>query len=290
MTNPYITPGRVRAALQALELRPTRGMGQNFLVDPHALATIVEAADLQPSDVVLEIGPGLGVLTWELVARAAQVVAIELDKRLAARLQQEFAAQPRLHIVQGDVLDLPPERVLAEATGALPPYKVVANLPYAITSPVLRHLLEAAHKPHMIVVLVQWEVAQRIAAGPGDMSVLAHSVQIYATPEIVARVPASSFVPAPAVDSAVLRLHVRPQPAAIPDDVDGLMRIIKAGFLHARKKLSNALPGGVAAFGMPYTKQQVVDALRAAGVSPDRRAETVTLDEWAAVYRQLHGE
>ncbi len=292
MTNPYITPSRVRAALHALELRPTRGMGQNFLVDPQALSTIVEAADIQPTDVVLEIGPGLGVLTWELVARAGQVIAVELDKRLAARLQQEFATQAHLRLVQGDVLNLSPEQILilVDEAGALPLYKVVANLPYAITSPVLRHLLEAAHKPRMIVVLVQWEVAQRITAGPGDLSVLAHSVQIYAEPEIVARVPASSFVPAPAVDSAVLRLHVRSQPAAIPDDVDGLLRIIKAGFLHARKKLSNALPGGLAAFGMPHDKAQVIDALLAAGVSPDRRAETVTLEEWAAVYRQLHAE
>jgi 16S rRNA (adenine1518-N6/adenine1519-N6)-dimethyltransferase len=290
MTNPYITPARVRAALQSLELRPTRGMGQNFLVDPQALSTIVEAADIQPDDVVLEIGPGLGVLTWELVERAAQVVAVELDKRLAARLQQEFAAQPRLHIVQGDVLDLLPEQVLAEATGELPPYKVVANLPYAITSPVLRHLLEAAHRPRMIVVLVQWEVAQRIAARPGDLSVLAHSVQIYAEPEIVARVPASSFVPAPAVDSAVLRLRVRRQPAAVPGDIDGLMRIIKAGFLHARKKLSNALPSGLASFGMPFDKGQVIDAMLAAGIAPDRRAETVTLEEWAALYQQLHSQ
>lgn len=290
MMNPYIAPARVRAALQSLELRPTRGMGQNFLVDSHVLMTIVEAAAIEPSDVVLEIGPGLGVLTWELVERAAQVVAVELDKRLAARLQQEFAAQPRLRIVQGDVLDLPPEQVLAKAIGELPAYKVVANLPYAITSPVLRHLLEATHKPSIIVVLVQWEVAQRIAAGPGDLSVLAHSVQIYAEAEIVARVPASSFVPVPAVDSAVLRLHVRSQPAAVPGDVDGLMRIIKAGFLHARKKLSNALPSGLAAFGMPYDKAQVIDALLTTGISPDRRAETVTLEEWAAVYQQLHSQ
>ena len=283
-------PSRVRAALKALDLRPTRGMGQNFLVDPHALSNIVEAADIQPTDVVLEIGPGLGVLTWELVARAGRVVAVELDKRLAARLQQEFATQPHLRLVQGDVLDLPPEQVLADEAGALPPYKVVANLPYAITSPVLRHLLEAAHKPSIIVVLVQWEVAQRIAAGAGVLSVLAHSVQIYAEPEIVARVPASSFVPAPAVDSAVLRLHVRPQPAVMPEDVDGLLRIIKAGFLHARKKLSNSLPGGLVAFGMPYDKAQVIDALLAAGVSPERRAETVTLEEWAAAYQRLRGE
>jgi len=134
---------------------------------------------------------------------------------------------------------------------------------------------------------VQWEVAQRIGAQPGDLSVLAHSIQIYAEPEIVARVPASSFFPAPEVDSAVLRLRVRARPAVDVDDVDALMRIIKAGFLQGRKKLSNALPGGLAAMGAPIPKERALAALQAAGVDPGRRAETVTLEEWAGVYRNL---
>jgi 16S rRNA (adenine1518-N6/adenine1519-N6)-dimethyltransferase len=165
-------------------------------------------------------------------------------------------------------------------------YKVVANLPYAITSAALRHFLEAERKASLIVVLVQWEVAERIAAGPGDLSVLAHSVQIYAEPEILMRVPASSFVPAPAVDSAVLRLRMRPQPA-VDVDIDALMRLIKAGFLQARKKLSNALPSGLAAMGLRIAKDRAVAALESAGVDPNRRAETVTLEEWVRVYRAL---
>jgi 16S rRNA (adenine1518-N6/adenine1519-N6)-dimethyltransferase len=326
-------------------------MGQNFLVDPPALDAIVAAAELTPDDTVVEVGPGLGVLTWELLRRAGRVIAVELDRRLAARLHEEFADVANLEIVQGDILNLSPEQLLADhgppttdhrpaeprtenrepepenkeqslplspslplrvnsakrtknkrateteqrtmdlsrssVVGCRASYKVVANLPYAITSAVLRHFLEATHQPALMVVLVQWEVALRITARPGDLSMLAHSVQLYAEPEIVARVPASSFLPAPAVDSAVLRLAVRPRPAVDVDEIDQLMRVIKAGFLQARKKLSNALPSGLAAMGARIEKQRVVAALEASGVDPGRRAETVTLEEWATVYQNL---
>jgi len=308
--NPYITPTRVRAALRALELRPTRGMGQNFLIDSDALGAIVGAAELTSDDLVIEVGPGLGVLTWELLNHAGHIVAVELDRRLAARLAEEFPAHPKLTIIQSDILNITPEEILGTGdaglgTGSLPTnplapiqnppspiqnlprYKVVANLPYAITSAALRHFLEAAHKPELMVVLVQWEVAQRIAASPGDLSVLAHSVQIYAEPEILARVPASSFWPAPAVDSAVLRLRMRPKPA-VDVDIRLLLRLIKAGFLQARKKLSNALPTGLAAMGVRIDKQHAIAALEAAGIDPNRRAETVTLEEWVRVYEQVN--
>jgi 16S rRNA (adenine1518-N6/adenine1519-N6)-dimethyltransferase len=292
VSNPYLSRARVRAALHAMELRPSRGMGQNFLIDGAALATIVTAAALTVDDTVVEVGPGLGVLTWELVQRARTVVAIELDRRLAERLRTEFRTSPNLAIIQGDVLRLPPTTILAEhdpdaASGARP-YKVVANLPYAITSAVLRHFLSTPLRPMLMVVLVQQEVAARICARAGDLSVLAHAVQIYAEPEIVARVPASSFFPAPEVDSSVLRLRIRPQPAVVPDQPEALLRLIKAGFLHPRKQLGNALPGGMAAMGMKIDRQRVLDALAAAGIDPTRRAETVTLEEWGAVYRALH--
>jgi 16S rRNA (adenine1518-N6/adenine1519-N6)-dimethyltransferase len=309
MTNPYIDSTRVRAALRALELRPTREMGQNFLVDADALAKIVGAAELTLADTVIEVGPGLGVLTWELLRRAGRVISVELDKRLAERLGHELAHEPSFTLVQGDILRQAPEQLL-QNLAALPEnqeprtenqlatdgsqfsvlgsgYKVVANLPYAITSAALRHFLEAAHPPRLVVVLVQWEVAERIAAGPGDLSVLAHSVQIYAEPEIVARVPAASFVPAPAVDSAVLRLRVRARPA-VDMPPEALLRLIKAGFLQARKKLSNALPTGLAAMGERVEKQRVGAALAAAAIDPARRAETLTLDEWARLYRALY--
>jgi 16S rRNA (adenine1518-N6/adenine1519-N6)-dimethyltransferase len=290
--NPYLDPQRVRAALRALELRPTRGMGQNFLIDGAALGAIVAAAELGPDDLAVEVGPGLGVLTWELTRRAGITVAVELDRRLAARLAEEFAAAP-LRIVQADVLRVPPAEILAAAQSPVPSppaYKLVANLPYAITAPVLRHFLEAAAPPELSVVLVQWEVAERITARPGDLSVLAHSVQLYAEPEIVARVPAASFLPAPAVDSAVLRMRRRPALAVDVDSVDGLFRVIKGGFLQPRKQLGNALPGGLAALGVKITRERALEALAAAGVDSSRRAETLTLAEWAGVYRALAGE
>ncbi|EFO79146.1 dimethyladenosine transferase [Oscillochloris trichoides DG-6] len=283
MQNPYLIPQRVRAALRTLDLRPTRGMGQNFLIDQLALDTIVQAAELTPDDLVVEVGPGLGVLTWELVRVARQVVAVELDRRLAARLHEEFATAP-LRIIQADVLRTPPAAILDDLA---PPYKLVANLPYAITAPVLRHFLEGQPPPDVMVVLVQWEVAERICAQPGDLSVLAHAVQIYTQPEIIARVPASSFHPAPAVDSAILRMRRRPQLAVAVDDVAALFRIIKAGFLQPRKQLGNALPGGLAAIGSSLPRDEVVAALHSANIDPKRRAETLTLHEWATIYQAL---
>jgi len=289
MENPYIAPSRVRAALRALDLHPTRGMGQNFLVDTEALDTIVAAAELTADDTVVEVGPGLGVLTWELLQRVGRLVSVELDKRLAAGLREEFAQSANLAVVQGDILRLPPSQILAEAGIAdpLPRYKVIANLPYAITSPVLRHFLEGDWKPQLMVLLVQREVAQRIVARAGDLSVLAHSVQVYAAPQIIASVPPTSFVPAPAVTSAILVLRLYDRPAVEVDDIDGLFRVIKAGFLQARKQLANALPSGLASMGQPRERADVLAALAAANVAPERRAETVTLDEWAQIYRAL---
>ncbi|MCX7861015.1 MAG: 16S rRNA (adenine(1518)-N(6)/adenine(1519)-N(6))-dimethyltransferase RsmA [Chloroflexus sp.] len=284
--NPYLNPQRIRAALRALNLRPTRGMGQNFLLDGNALATIVAEASLAPSDTVIEVGPGLGVLTWELLARVGRVICVELDRRLAERLAAEFRDRSNLHLVQADVLECAPADLLARA-GAIAPYKLVANIPYAITAPLLRHFLEATAPPDLSVLLVQWEVAQRICAGPGDYSVLAHAIQFYAEPAIVARVPASSFFPAPAVDSAILRLQRRAQPLVTVTDVNALFRLIKAGFLHARKQLGNALPSGLAALGVNVTREQALAALRAAGIDPQRRAETVTLAEWANLLAAL---
>ncbi len=289
--NPYLSPSRVRAALRTLAIRPSRGMGQNFLIDPQVLAAIVAAAELDPSNLVVEVGPGLGVLTWELLRSAKCVVSIELDRRLANRLQHEFAdaiAAASLRIIQGDILEQSPRDILRQVGGESGAYKVVANLPYAITAPVLRHFLEHTWPPTMMVVLVQYEVGARIVAQPGDLSMLAHMVQFYAEPEIIARVPSSSFFPHPAVDSAILRLRLRPNPAVAVDDVDGFFRIIKAGFLQARKKLSNALPGGLAAMGRRIPREQAIAALERAGVSPDRRAETVSLAEWERVWRALN--
>jgi 16S rRNA (adenine1518-N6/adenine1519-N6)-dimethyltransferase len=269
-----------------------KSLGQHFLVDSAHLAQVVSAAELTPADLVLEIGPGKGVLTQELAARAGGVVAVELDDRLIAPLRNQFSALPHVHIVHGDILELDPPALiddLCTSSVALQPatrggqmvYKVVANLPYYITSAVLRHLLEASRRPTRIVVLVQLEVAQRICAEPGDLSLLALSVQYYAQPQLLHRVPAQAFRPVPNVDSAVLRLDVRSAPAvAVPAETFFL--VARAGFSQKRKQLLNSLPAG-----LQRPKVAVLAALEGARIDPTRRAETLTLAEWGELCHTL---
>lgn len=284
MTNPYTDPARVKAALNSLGLRPSKGMGQNFLIDPSPLKLALERANVTKNDVVVEVGPGLGVLTWELLQTAGQVICVELDKRLAARLHTEFPTAP-LTIIEQDVLNVAPSAMLAAANlPATTPYKLVANIPYAITSPLLRHFLEGDAPPSLMMVLMQWEVAQRIAAKTGDLSILAHSVQLYAEAEIVAKVPSRSFMPPPAVDSALVLLTRRAQPL-VATPTKELFKVIRAGFSQARKKLSNSLVHGLA--GQGFSKEQVMAAMVHTNVNPDWRAESVTLEQWAAIAAAL---
>lgn len=280
--------------LRRLGLDPKRSLGQNFLVDEHHLDRIVAAAELTPGDRVLEIGPGLGGLTVRLAARAGCVVAVELDNRFIAPLAAQFAAAPHVHIVHGDILTLDPPSLLTscppfpinqstnQPVSHPPPsilhYKVVANLPYYITSAVLRHLLEAEPRPACAVLLVQKEVGERICAGPGDMSLLAISVQFYAQPRLVHRVPAGAFHPRPKVDSVVLRLDSH---AALPvaDVAAGrFFAVVRAGFSQKRKQLANSLSAGLF-----LPKDAVIAALGQAGIDPRRRPETLALEEWRQV-------
>jgi 16S rRNA (adenine1518-N6/adenine1519-N6)-dimethyltransferase len=277
----------LQARLRRFNIDPKKSLGQNWLIDETHLDRIVAAADLTPADTVLEIGPGLGVLTQRLAAQAGRVVAVELDDRLIEPLRAEFAAQPHVTIVYGDILALDPVDLVeggheAGGTGqGPPPYKVVANLPYYITSAVLRHLLEATVRPKIAVVMVQKEVADRICAAPGDLSLLAVSVQYYAQPRMIQRVPAGAFYPRPNVDSAVLRLDLLPQPAAevAPED---FFRIVRAGFSQKRKQLGNTLSAG-----LHLAKPVVIAALTQAGIDPTRRAETLSLREWSQLCQAL---
>jgi 16S rRNA (adenine1518-N6/adenine1519-N6)-dimethyltransferase len=282
MRNPMLDPATVRSALRTLGVKPTRAMGQNFLIDAGALATIVNAGDVDATTTVVEVGPGLGVLTWELIQRAHRVISVELDARLAERLRTVLAETPNLTVVHQDIL----QTDVAQVTGHVP-YRVVANLPYAITSPVLRHFLEAAHPPTQMVVLVQREVAQRICAQAGDLSVLAHAIQIRAVPELVAIVPPQAFLPAPEVHSAVLKLTMRAEPLVPLVDEPWVMRIIKAGFLHARKQLGNSLAHGLMAHGIPLQRSDVQELLTTLAIDPMRRAETLTIAEWQRIATAL---
>jgi len=274
-------PAQTRKLLRRFDLRPRKGLGQHFLIDVEVLEHIIQAAELKPSDIVMEIGPGLGILTRELARKAGRVIAIELDSKLADILKQTLASFNNVTIINEDILQIEPAALLQKTMGSPFSYKVVANLPYYITSPVLRHFLEASVKPQIMVVMVQKEVAEAIVAKPGQMSLLSVSVQFYGEPRIISYVPASCFYPAPEVDSAILRVDVYPQPA-VAVDVESFFELVRAGFSLPRKQICNSLAQGL---GLP--KAEVLSLLGKADIVSQRRAETLTLVEWARLWRVL---
>ncbi len=272
--------------LRRLDLKARKKLGQHFLVDEEALRAVASAAGLNHDDIVIEVGPGLGVLTNELVKLAGAVIAVELDDRLAEILNKKMAATPNFTVVNKDILKVEPQELLREpaAVNALKGrplcYKVVANLPYYITSAVLRHFLEAVPQPSVIVVMVQKEVAEAIAAKQGKMSLLSSSVQFYGHPEIIRIVPAGSFYPPPEVDSAVLKISIYDKPALDITDIDGFFNLIRAGFAASRKQLPNSL-----AQGLKCTKEEALSLLEEARIDPKRRAETLALEEWGRLWK-----
>jgi 16S rRNA (adenine1518-N6/adenine1519-N6)-dimethyltransferase len=265
-----LPPLHVPELLRRYGLRPDKSLGQNFLVDGAALQRVVDAAEVGADDAVLEIGPGLGSLTRRLASVARQVAAVELDGELIPALREVLGAFGNVRIIQGDILSVDPAG-LFEQSG----YLVVANIPYYITSAVIRHLLEASVRPRRIVLTVQREVAERICAAPGDLSLLALSVQVYGQPRIAAHIPAGAFYPPPKVDSAVIRVDLYPSPLIPSPLLPTFFRLIKAGFSQKRKTLRNALS---ARLGRP--SREIEALLAAAGIDPQRRAETLNLVEW----------
>jgi 16S rRNA (adenine1518-N6/adenine1519-N6)-dimethyltransferase len=263
---------QTKRLLRQFDLRARKGLGQHFLIDEEVLKRITSAAELDPTDVIVEIGPGLGVLTRELAQKAGRVIAIELDSKLAALLKQTLAPFNNVTIINNDVLKIEPADLATD-------YKVVANLPYYITSPVLRHFLEASAKPRVMILMVQKEVAEAIAAKPGEMSLLAVSVQLYGEPRIIGYVPAQSFYPAPKVDSAIVRINLYPKPKVAVDEAS-FFALVRAGFTAPRKQLANSL-----AQGLETSKAEVLTLLEAAGIVPQRRAETLALEEWARLWQ-----
>jgi 16S rRNA (adenine1518-N6/adenine1519-N6)-dimethyltransferase len=265
-----IPPMDAEALLRRYHLHAHKGLGQNFLQDPFALEAIVAAAEIQPTDKVLEIGPGLGSLTRYLAVSAKEVIAVELDEKLIPPLKTVLAPYQNVHMIQGDILKLAPNDLIAEND-----YLVVANIPYYITSVVIRHLLESEPKPRRIVLTVQKEVAQRICARPGDMSLLALSVQVYGAPRIAAQIPAEAFFPAPKVDSAVLVVDIYPTPLIKEELLGKFFRLVKAGFSQKRKTLRNSLSSG-----LHISSTHAAELLTHANIDPQRRAETLGIDEW----------
>ncbi len=262
-------PERLRQA----GIEPKKSLGQNFLVDPITLQRVVDAAELTGTEQALEIGAGPGNLTALLAQAARDVLAVEIDRRFLPLLEEVRQTHPNVHIIQGDILKLESADFQLQAG-----YVVVANLPYYITSAVIRRLLEGAVKPSRLVLTVQAEVAERICAPAGKLSLLALGVQVYGAPAIIGRLPAEAFFPAPQVDSAIVRVKLFPESAIPIASLDLFFRLARAGFSQRRKTLRNALSAG-----MQLGTAQTVERLQAAGIDPMRRAETLTIAEWGTL-------
>ncbi|HEX73992.1 MAG TPA: ribosomal RNA small subunit methyltransferase A [Dehalococcoidia bacterium] len=274
---------QTKRRLHQVDLRVRKGLGQHFLIDEDVLKLITSAAGLTSTDVIIEVGPGLGILTKELARQAGWVVAIELDSKLAVALERSLASLDNVSIINEDILQIDPAALLQEQktrfTPAISSYKVVANLPYYITSPILRHFVEASVKPQIMVVMVQKEVAEAIVAEPGQMSVLSISVQFYGEPRIISYVPAQCFYPVPEVDSAILQIDLYSQPAVAVTDERGFFDLVQAGFSASRKQIVNSL-----AQGLGLSKVEVLSLLEKSHIVPQRRAETLSVEEWAQLW------
>ena len=272
----HLGPGSVERYLRQHGLAPDRRLSQNHLADGAVLDAIVEAAEIRPDEAIVEVGPGLGILTGALLERGARVTAVELDRRLAAHLRGRFRGEPRFRLVEGDYLDM-----ARDAIGE-GPWALVANVPYHITSPILHVALGSEPRPSRFVLMVQAEVAQRIAAAPGQMSYLSVFVQYHADVRVALRVPAEAFEPAPEVDSAVL-VGVR-QPRRLDEAAEErLWRLVQAGFRERRKMLRNVLPRQLPG----VTPERIDEVLARVAIASDRRPQTLSVDEWIALEAAL---
>ncbi|MGB5925149.1 MAG: 16S rRNA (adenine(1518)-N(6)/adenine(1519)-N(6))-dimethyltransferase RsmA [Dehalococcoidia bacterium] len=271
-----------RQLLRQSGFKPRKSLGQHFLIDEAVLERILSAAELSPGDTVIEIGPGLGILTEGLAKQGARVIAVELDAKLVALLRKRLAGFPDVKIVHADILKVTPRQLLQDnlpGSEIVRGYKVIANLPYYITSPLLSHFLEAQPRPSKMVVMVQKEVGEAIAAAPGKMRLLSVKAQYYSKPAIVSYVRAASFCPPPKVDSVILRLDVYSQPAIEVSDVASFFHIVIHGFSSPRKQLRNSL-----AHSLEMPPSQVASLLEKAGIEAKRRAETLSLEEWRELW------
>lgn len=273
MNKPAIPPLNAAAVLKRYGLRADKRLGQNFLQDESVLEKIAATAEILKDDCVLEIGSGLGSLTRHLAVAARNVTAVELDPDLLAPLQAVLAPYPNVRVVHGDILKLSISDLVDQ-----PDYIVAANIPYNITSAIIRHLLESDPKPRRVVLTIQKEVAERICAQPGDLSLLALSVQVYGQPRIAAKIPAGAFHPAPKVDSAILRIDIYDEPRIPTGMLETFFKLIKAGFSQKRKTLRNSLSSG-----LHVAAKDAEVLLVSAGIDPMRRAETLSIEEWGAV-------
>lgn len=274
------TPRRTKEIIQRHGFSFKKSLGQNFLIDQNILDKIVAAAGLDSDKGALEIGPGIGALTEKLAREAGKVAAVEIDQRLLPILEEVLEPYPHIHVVHGDVLKLDLQALFAAEFGGMSGVSVVANLPYYVTTPILMRLLEEKLPLKHIVVMIQKEVAQRMAASPGgkDYGSLSIAVQYYSIPELICTVPHSVFIPQPNVESAVIRLTVREHPAVDVQDEGFFFDIVQASFAQRRKTISNNLKSR---YFPEEGRERLDQLLTAAGIVPSRRAETLSLEEFA---------
>ncbi len=278
MTDPFLSLATLKPLLDRHNVHLKKSLGQNFMVDRGQLERIVAAATLTNDDVVLEVGPGAGSLTRHLAAAANDVVAVELDDRLLPVLDEMLADYANTTVVHGDILN----QDIAQLLPACDTYKCVANIPYYVTAPIIRHLLESNPRPSVLVLTMQYEVGQRIVAKPGNMSLLAAAVQFYGEPTLVGKIAPGAFWPPPKVSSAILRIDVPAEPLHQVTNVDWFFKVLKAGFGKKRKQLINGLNQGLA-----LPKPQIAACMAAANIDVKRRPETLAVAEWVVLSEQL---
>lgn len=283
------SPKRTKELMQKFGFTLKKSLGQNFLIDHNILHKIVSAANLTPQKGVLEIGPGIGALTQQLGKAAGRVVAVEIDQRLLPMLEETLSPYPHTTVVHGDVLKVDLKKLFEKHFQDVSQVSVVANLPYYVTTPIIMKLLEEKLPLENIVVMIQKEVADRMAAKPGgkDYGSLSIAVQYYCIPEVVAIVPRTVFIPQPNVDSAVIRLKVREKPPVEVDDEEFFFEVVQASFVQRRKTIYNNL---AAKYFTRETKSKLEVILQKSGIDPSRRGETLSMQEYSALSRNLARE
>lgn len=268
---------QIKERLEKLEIRPSKGLGQNFLVSENAYEKIIKAVEIERGEQVVEIGPGLGTLTKYLATAGAQVTAVEKDRKLISFLETEFKDQ-KVKIIEGDALIIDPADLGILENN----YKIAANIPYYITSRLIRNILELWPRPKLVIILVQREVAERIIAKPPHMNLLAISVQYFSEPKIISMVPRGSFYPMPKVDSAIIKLVPRAQKLGHNEEIKQIFRIVKIGFASKRKKLLNNL-----STGLKIDKKEVESTLIKLSIDPKVRPENLTISQWHELAKNL---
>ncbi len=260
----------IKALISEFGIKPTKGLGQNFLVDDNALQKIIIAADISPDDEVLEIGPGFGHLTRYLAAKSKVVHAVEIDQKIIPAIRSVMKDFNNLNLVKADIMEYDLSKL------DLPQgYLVVANIPYYITSALIKKLIEHEIKPKRLVLTIQKEVGERICSKQGNHSILSLSVQVYGKPRISSVIKGTSFFPAPKVDSAVIRIDIMGDPAVNREKIPIFFRLVKAGFSQKRKMLRNTISAG-----MHWDKEKTEEILNNAGIDPKARAQTLSIDDW----------